>query len=81
MTRESNTASPPSITRQGTLPERIRRQDRIAVPDVFLRELIVQLLLGHDDAHLRTYGLLTEPMSFMGRAGRFPVRWRRSVSF
>ena len=52
MTRESNTASPPSITRHGTLPSGFDGEDRVAGPDVLVDELVVELFLGHDDAHL-----------------------------
>jgi DNA-binding NarL/FixJ family response regulator len=55
MTRESNTASPPSITRQGTLPSGLASA-RLAAPDVLEHELEVELLLGHHDAHLAHVG-------------------------
>ena len=56
MTRESNTASPPSSTRQGTLPSGLLFSDGVLVPDVFQHELVVELLLGHHHTHLAHVG-------------------------
>ena len=56
ITRESNTASPPSITRHGTLPSGFDARIASLAQTSSLDELVVELLLGHDDAHLAHVG-------------------------
>src|SRR4029079_9339151 len=54
------------------LAERVRRQDGVAVPDVLLDELVVELLLGHDDAHLAHVRASERSDELHGSAGPLP---------